>query len=247
MEDLAIEVKNLSKSFKISSKGVKKITPFSNNRYKVLDDVSFFVKKGEVLGIIGPNGSGKTTLLRIISGVYKPDTGNVILHGHLSPLLQIGSGFRSEFTAKDNIILNGMLFGFSKSFMEKKVDTIIQYAELEKFSNLRIKHYSSGMRSRLAFSIAMQINPDILLVDEILSVGDKAFKKKSFQTFTSFKQKNKTVLMVTHSIGNLSICDRVLLLHNGKVIIIGSPNEVIKKYDELTTSKENTKNKEKNL
>ncbi len=242
MEDLAIEVKNLSKSFKISGKGIKKITSSSNNRLKVLDDVSFFVKKGEVLGIIGPNGSGKTTLLRIISGVYKPDTGNVTLHGRLSPLLQIGTGFRSEFTAKDNIILNGMLLGFSKSAMEKKIDGIIQYAELEKFSNMRIKHYSSGMKSRLAFSIAMQINPDILLVDEILSVGDKAFKEKSFQTFASFKKENKTILMTTHSLGKLSFCDRVLLLIKGKAVMIGPPNEVIKKYNDLTTSKENAKN-----
>ena len=243
MEDLAIEVKNLSKSFKFPSNGKNKITFFSNYRLKVLDDISFSVKKGEVLGIIGPNGSGKTTLLRIISGVYKPDKGSVILHGHLSPLLQIGAGFRSEFTAKDNIILNGMLLGFPKSVMEKKVDSIIQYAELEKFSNLRIKHYSSGMRSRLAFSTAMQINPDILLVDEIFSVGDRAFKKKSFETFSSFKKKNKTIMMATHSLGNLSFCDRALLLHKGKMIIIGPPDEVIKKYDELSSSKSsNSKN-----
>ena len=243
MEDLAIEVKNLSKSFKIPGEGIKKIIRSSNNRLKVLEDISFSVKKGEVLGIIGPNGSGKTTLLRIISGVYKPDTGNVILQGHLSPLLQIGAGFRSEFTAKDNIISNGMLLGFPKSVMEKKVDSIIQYAELEKFSNLRVKHYSSGMRSRLAFAVAMQINPDILLVDEIFAVGDRAFKKKSFETFSSFKKENKTIIMATHNLGNLSFCDRALLLHKGKVIIIGHPDEVIKKYEELSSSKSsNSKN-----
>ena len=243
MEDLAIEVKNLSKSFKIPGEGIKKIIRSSNNRLKVLEDISFSVKKGEVLGIIGPNGSGKTTLLRIISGVYKPDKGSVILHGHLSPLLQIGAGFRSEFTAKDNIISNGMLLGFPKSVMEKKVDSIIQYAELEKFSNLRVKHYSSGMRSRLAFAVAMQINPDILLVDEIFAVGDRAFKKKSFETFSSFKKENKTIIMATHNLGNLSFCDRALLLHKGKVIIIGHPDEVIKKYEELSSSKSsNSKN-----
>ena len=246
MEALAIDIKNLSKSFKIPGKGIKKIISSSNNYLKVLDNISFSVKKGEVFGIIGPNGSGKTTLLRIISGVYKPNAGNVKLHGHLSPLLQIGTGFRNEFTAIDNIVSNGMLLGFSKSVMEKKIDSIIQYAELEEFANLRIKHYSSGMRARLAFATAMQINPDILLVDEILSVGDKAFKEKSFRTFTSFKKENKTILMTTHSLGNLSFCDRVLLLNKGKVIMIGLPNEVIKKYNDISISKKNnSKNQEK--
>ena len=246
MDALAIDVKNLSKSFKIPGKGIKKITSSSNNYLKVLDNISFSVKKGEVFGIIGPNGSGKTTLLRIISGVYKPNAGNVKLHGHLSPLLQIGAGFRNEFTAKDNIVSNGMLLGFSKSVMEKKIDSIIQYAELEEFVDLRIKHYSSGMRARLAFATAMQINPDILLVDEVLSVGDKAFKEKSFKTFTSFKNENKTILMTTHSLGNLSFCDRAMLMQKGKVIMIGLPNEVIKKYNDIISSKKNnSKNQEK--
>ena len=237
MEDYAVEIKNLSKSFKISKKGGKII--LSSTRLRVLDDISFSVKKGEVFGIIGNNGSGKTTLLRIISGVYKPDTGNVKINGRLSPLMQIGAGFQMEFNARDNIILNGMLLGMTKSVIEKKVDDIIQFAELEEFSDLRIKHYSSGMRARLAFATAMQINPDILLVDEILSVGDKAFKEKCFQTFASFKKQNKTILIVTHSLGNLSrFCDRVMLIHYGKVIMIGTPNEVIKKYDDLIGSKD---------
>jgi len=247
VEDFAVEIKNLSKSFKISKKGIKKIGRSSNNRLKVLDDISFFVKKGEVLGIIGANGSGKTTLLRLISGVYKPDTGSVVINGHLSPLMQIGAGFQGEFNARENIILNGMLLGLPKSVIEKKVDSIIQYAELEEFYNLRIKHYSTGMRARLAFATAMQINPDILLVDEILSVGDKAFREKSYQTFTSFKKQNKTILIATHNLGTLSsFCDRVLLIHNHKVAMIGLPNEVIKKYNDIIISKDNhSKNQEK--
>ena len=235
MEDLAIEVKNLSKSFKISNKGGKSILAFSNYRLKALEDISFTVKKGEVFGIIGPNGSGKTTLLRIISGVYKPETGNVTINGNLSPLMQIGAGFQGEYNARENIILNGMLLGLPKSVIENKVDDIMRYAELEEFSNLRIKHYSSGMRARLAFATAMEINPDIVLVDEILAVGDKAFREKSYQTFKSFKKRNKTILIVTHSIGNLSFCDRVMLIHGGKLIMIGNPEEVIKKYNDMST------------
>jgi ABC-type polysaccharide/polyol phosphate transport system ATPase subunit len=243
MQELAIEVKNLSKSFKISRKGLGRFTPLSNNRFMALNDISFSVKKGEVLGIIGPNGSGKTTLLRTICGVYKPDSGTVILHGHLSPLLQIGSGFQSEFSAKDNIILNGMLLGFPKSIIENKVDSIIKYAELEEFTNLKIKHYSSGMRSRLAFSISMQMNPDILLVDEIFSVGDREFKKKSFETFSLFKKENKTILMATHSLRNLSFCDKALLINKGKIFAFGTPDEVTKKYDDLIASKTNNTKK----
>ena len=239
MEDLAIEVKNLSKSFKFSNKGGNSILSFSNYRLKALEDISFTVKKGEVFGIIGPNGSGKTTLLRIISGVYKPETGNVIINGNLSPLMQIGAGFQGEYNARENIILNGMLLGLPKSVIENKVDDIMRYAELEEFSNLRIKHYSSGMRARLAFATAMEINPDIVLVDEILAVGDKAFREKSYQTFKSFKKKNKTILIVTHNIGNLSFCDRVMLIHRGKLIMIGNPKEVIKKYNDMSTSKDN--------
>ena len=237
MDDLAIEVKNLSKSFKISKNGIKKIIPSSNNRMKVIDDISFSVKKGEAFGIIGPNGSGKTTLLRIISGVYKPEKGSVMINGHLSPLMQIGAGFQGEYNARENIILNGMLLGLQKSEIEKKVNDIIKYAELEEFSNLRIKHYSAGMRARLAFATAMQINPDILLVDEILAVGDKSFREKSFQTFTSFKKQNKTILIVSHNLGSLNFCDRILLMYGGKVIMIGNPKETIKKYNDFTTSK----------
>ena len=235
MNDFAIKVQHVSKVFSISKKRIfKQISKSKSDSLKVLDDISFDVKKGEILGIIGTNGSGKTTLLRIISGVYKPDTGNVKIYGRLSPLMQIGAGFQQEFTARDNIIANGMLLGLSKSDIEKKVSGVIQYAGLEKFTNLRIKHYSSGMRARLAFATAMQVNPDILLVDEILSVGDKNFKEKSYQTFTSFKKQNKSILFATHNLGNLpNFCDRVLLIDKGKIIMIGEPEEVIKKYKEI--------------
>lgn len=234
MDKISIKVENVSKFFNFSKKRIFNNRFSSANSFQVLDNISFEVKKGEVLGIIGKNGSGKTTLLRIICGVYKPNSGSIEIQGRLSPLMQIGAGFQAEFTAKDNIISNGMLMGLSKNEIEQKIENIIQYAELEKFTDLRIKHYSSGMRSRLAFATAMQINPDILLVDEILSVGDKNFKEKSYKTFTSFKKENKTILFATHNLGNLpSFCDKVLLLDKGKVRMIGDPQEAIKKYKEI--------------
>jgi len=237
LEDVAINLHNVSKTFKISDK-IDLLGLFlkrnEKKSFKALHDISFSIKKGEVLGIIGANGSGKTTLLRIIAGIYKPDQGHVEVKGRLSPLMQIGAGFQRELRAKENIIINGMLLGLSKSQIEKKIDSIMEYADLNKFSNLKLKHYSTGMRARLAFSTAMQVDPDILMVDEIISVGDKNFKDKSYETFLSFKKKNKTILMATHNLGNLSqICDRLLLLDKGKKVMIGLPEKVLKKYREI--------------
>ena len=202
-----------------------------------LDDISFQVKKGEFLSIIGLNGSGKTTLLRIIAGVYQPNSGSVIISGRLSPLLQLGAGFQHDLNARDNIIMNGMLLGFSKSYIEAKVEKILNYAELEKFSNLPLKHFSSGMRARLAFSTAMQVDPEILLVDEILSVGDKDFRKKSYETFFSYKKNKKTIIHATHNLEKIpELSDRVLLIHKGKIVMLGEPELVIKKYHEVRSS-----------
>jgi len=240
MEDLAVVVENVSKTFKIDKpKGFSNIVKNSlnlNSRKTILslDNISFTVPKGEILSIIGPNGSGKTTLLRTIAGVYKPSHGSVKVNGTLSPLMQLGAGFQSELNAYENIIINGMLLGLSKKSMQEKVSNIIQFAELEKFSNLKLKHFSTGMRARLAFSIAMQIDPDVLLVDEILSVGDRNFRQKSYEVFLNFKKKNKTILHSTHNLDNLSeFSDRILLLDKGKMILIGKPDEVIEKYKTL--------------
>ena len=238
--DIAITLKNVSKTFKIDQrKGVSKILDNQKNNGKTknfmaLENISFEVKKGEVLGVIGLNGSGKTTLLRIIAGVYKPDGGSVKVNGKLSPLLQLGAGFQVDLNARENIIMNGMLLGFSKSEMKDKVDKIIQFAELEKFSNLSLKHFSSGMRARLGFAIAIQVNPEILLLDEILAVGDRIFKEKSYETILSFKKNSKTILHATHNLDKLSeLSDRVLLLHKGKNVILDEPEIVLKKYKEL--------------
>lgn len=236
MEDIVIQVKNVSKIFKLDKP--LELSNQSNSgqqkTLKALDDISFNVTKGEVLGIIGLNGSGKTTLLRIIAGVYKPNSGSVKMKGRLSPLLQLGTGFQGDLDARENIIMNGMLLGISKSEIKKKVNHIIQYAELERFVNMKLKYYSAGMRARLAFATAMQINPDILLVDEVLAVGDENFQKKSYETFLSFTKSKKTILHATHNLGKLSkFSDRILLLHKGKIVMLGKPDEVIKKYSEL--------------
>jgi len=241
LNDIAIKINNLSKTFKIDKpRGFlsvikSKLQSKKSKNFLVLDNISFTVKKGEILSVIGLNGSGKTTLLRMIAGVYKPDSGSVQIDGKMSQLMQLGTGFQPELDAEDNIILNGMLLGISKSKMIESVPRIIQYAELEKFSHLNLKYYSSGMRSRLAFSIAMEIDPDILLVDEILSVGDKNFQNKSYEKFLSYKQNNKTILHATHNLSKLTkFSDRVLLLNKGKMVTIGSPAEVIEKYQQIT-------------
>jgi len=243
MDNNSLEVNNVSKSFKLDTKqGIWKLIKKTTNSKQqksilALDSISFTVPKGEVLSIIGLNGSGKSTLLRTIAGVYKPDSGYVKVNGSLSPLMQLGAGFQLELNASENIVMNGMLLGISKSDIEDKVENILEFAELERFSNMKLKHYSSGMKSRLAFATAIQIDPDILLVDEILAVGDKDFQKKSYESFLSFKNKNKTILHATHSLQRIpDFSDRVLLLDKGKNVMIGKPDEVIKKYMEIKSS-----------
>lgn len=240
MDELAVVVKNVSKRFDINkSTGLNHLFTKSKNLQQsneilALDDVSFSVNRGEILGIIGANGSGKTTLLRVIAGIYTPDYGTIKVNGKLSPLMQLGAGFRQELEAKDNIIINGMLYGIPKNEIENNVNKIIQYAELENFQNLKLRHYSSGMKMRLAFAIAMQIDPDILLADEIMAVGDKKFKEKSFETFLSLKNNKKTIIVTTHNMNILSeICDRALLIHKGKLQFLGKVDETINHYKNL--------------
>ncbi len=239
MENPAVVVNKISKTFKIEKPSVisKLFQKKSNHQLKTLtalDDVSFTVQKGEILGIIGLNGSGKTTLLRVIAGVYKPDSGSIQLNGSLSSLMQLGAGFQGDLDSRENIIMDGMLLGLTKSEIQPKVDSILKYAELEKFSSMKLRHYSSGMRARLAFATSMQIDPDILLLDEIHAVGDKNFRKKSLDTFLSLKNKNRAIIHTTHSlVGQSEFSDRLLLLHQGKMVMIGKPEEVIEIYNEI--------------
>jgi len=239
LNQIAITVKNVTKNFKIIKRSVFQIVyNLHSNQHKdsltALDNVSFQVEKGEILGIVGFNGGGKTTLLRVVSGIYSPDSGEVQVNGKLAPLLQIGTGFHNELNANENIMITGMLFGIPKEKIKEKINKIIEFAELEQFFNMKLKHYSSGMKARLGFSTALELDPDILLVDEVLSVGDAAFREKSLKAFLNFKEKGKTILISTHNLAILpKLCDRVLLLHNGKILSIGEPSEVIAKYREL--------------
>jgi len=235
----SVLVENLTKHFKMKKpkgRSEEKGGYISQNIIKSLDQVSFSVDKGEMLGIIGLNGSGKTTLLRTIAGIYRPDSGSVKVNGKMAPILHIGTGFHHELDARENIIMNGLLLGMTKNEIQQKVDQILEFSELQDFSEMKLKHYSAGMRARLAFSTALEVNPDILLVDEVLAVGDMAFRQKSAEKFLSFKKNGKTILYTTHDLTSISeLSDRVLLIHRGKVVKIGKPNEVIQKYKEIVS------------
>jgi len=242
MPDYAISLENVSKIFQLN-KGqsiFEKLRDKQQNfkspaKLIALDHLTFKVSKGEILAIIGLNGGGKTTLLRIISGIYQPDSGSVKVNGKLAPLLHVGIGFQQELAASENIINYGLLLGMSKSEIVEKINHIIEFAELEKFSRMKLKHYSSGMRMRLAFSTVLQTNPEIILLDEVLAVGDKYFREKSYEAFKSFKEKGKTIVYATHNLGKVKeFSDRIILLHQGRIISIGEPSQVLKEYHELT-------------
>lgn len=236
----SIEIKNVKKTFNVkkpySLNSIFNSNSLQSRRLVALNDISFTVSKGEMIGIIGSNGSGKTTLLRTIAGIYIPDSGEVNVRGKLAPLLQIGTGFHEEQIAKENIMMYGMLLGLSKNEILGKIEKVIDFAELKGFENMKFKNYSAGMKARLGFSTALEIEPDILLVDEILAVGDISFRKKSFDAFLKFKDANKTILYTTHNINILpKLCDRVILLNKGIMVMMGKPDEVIEKYKEIMT------------
>ncbi len=196
-----------------------------------LTDVSFSVKRGEVVGIIGRNGAGKSTLLKVISGIYKPTAGELKLHGNVVPMLELGSGFDPELTGYENIFLNGAILGYPKDYLKSKMPDIIAFSELGNFINMPLKTYSSGMMMRLAFSIATLVDPEILIVDEILSVGDEFFQKKSFARMQEMMDGGTTVLFVSHSLEQVcKICERVVWLEGGCVREIGSTIEVCSRY-----------------
>lgn len=231
METNVIIIKNISKKFFVKNYNSSE----NSNVLVALNNVSFSIPKGKTIGIIGSNGSGKTTLLRVISGIYPPDHGTIEITGKIAPLLQIGTGFNGELDARENITIYGLLLGFTKTEISEKIKPIIEFAELEKFTAMKLKYYSTGMRVRLAFSTALQVNPDILLVDEVLSVGDMSFQKKSLEAFLSFKNENKTILFTSHNMQMISkICDHVLLLNNGELLMEGKPDEVIRQFKELS-------------
>lgn len=243
MNENIIEFQNVSKKFQIFNEKYDSIfekifSRFAKSRsssvLNVLNDVSFEVKKGEMFGIVGKNGAGKTTILRLIAKILKPNSGKIISHGSVIPLIQLGLGFHPDLTTRENIVLYGLVLGIPKKTILEKTDEILKFAELEYFSDTKIKNFSSGMYARLAFSIALQINPDIILVDDVLAVGDISFQKKSFEAFMEFRKKGKTILYVSHDLNNVAkLCDRAMLLNDGNIELIGEPKEVIESYEKL--------------
>lgn len=243
--DIALEVKHVSKSFRLpteQSNGIKQA--FINwtkgvKGYKeqhVLDDISFTVEKGDFFGIVGRNGSGKSTLLKLISQIYTPDKGKITVNGKLVPFIELGVGFNPELTGRENIYLNGALLGFSNDEMSEMYDEIVEFAELEEFMDQKLKNYSSGMQVRLAFSIAIKAQGDILVLDEVLAVGDEAFQRKCFNYFAQLKKEKKTVILVTHSMESAQrFCNRALLIDKGHDLVFGNPAEIAQIYREINS------------
>lgn len=199
-----------------------------------LTDVNFEVKKGEVIGFVGSNGAGKSTLLKIVAGVMKPTKGNVEIYGNICPMIELGAGFDPDLTARENIYLNGAVLGYSREFIDKKFDEIVEFSELIDFLDVPVRNFSSGMVARLAFSIATVVEPEILIVDEILSVGDMAFQQKSEEKMRSMINGGTTVLYVSHSIDSIkSLCDRVIWLDHGHIKMIGKTEDVCNEYEKM--------------
>ena len=238
---VAIEVDGVSKMFRIPHERRTFfreyfVHPFRRvlyERNEALKDVSFSVDSGEFFGVIGPNGSGKSTLLRLLAGIYVPDSGIIRVSGLLSPFIELGVGFNPDLNARDNIRINATLAGLTGQQLEERFDEILAFAELERFVDQKLKNYSSGMLVRLAYSIAIQIPFDVLLLDEVLAVGDEAFQEKCFATFERFKDEGKTIVFVTHSLDLVEqFCDRALLLESGIARALGRPSDVINVYRE---------------
>ncbi len=235
-----IEVKDVSMCFRMSRDRVQSLKEYlvmlvkGKLKYKdfwALKNVSFSVRPGEVLGIVGRNGAGKSTILKIISGILKPTEGSVSVRGNIVPMLELGSGFDYDLTGRENIYLNGAILGYSKKFLDERYEEIVQFSELGEFIEMPIRNYSSGMMMRLAFSVATVVNPEILIVDEILAVGDEAFQRKSRRRMLELMSGGTTVLFVSHDLDQIrQMCDRVVWLDHGQVKMIGKTKEVCDAY-----------------
>ncbi|MBQ9071772.1 MAG: ABC transporter ATP-binding protein [Bacilli bacterium] len=226
--DLGVEASSFKQQFIDLLSGKRKK---DKKDFLALNDVSFDIKQGEVIGIIGSNGAGKSTLLKVVSGVMKPTKGKVVVNGAISPMIELGAGFDYELTARENIYLNGAILGYSKKFIDDKFEEIVEFSELRGFLDAPVRNFSSGMVAKLAFSIATVVDPEILIVDEILSVGDLKFQEKSKQKMMSMIKGGTTVLYVSHSLDSIrDLCDRVIWLEHGQIIEIGKTKEICDKY-----------------
>jgi ABC-type polysaccharide/polyol phosphate transport system ATPase subunit len=240
---LAIEVQGVEKTFRLPHEQrttVKEyfLHPFHRTTYErqeALRSVTFDIPEGEFFGIVGPNGSGKSTLLKVLAGIYHQDSGTVRTNGVLSPFIELGVGFNPELTARDNILINGTLLGLTRRQIRERFDDIIGFSELERFVDQKLKNFSSGMHVRLAYSIAIQVDFDILLLDEVLAVGDQAFQERCIETLTEIRREGKTIVFVSHDLGAIRAhCDRALLLIDGFAVEIGAPAVVLDRYDQIT-------------
>jgi ABC-2 type transport system ATP-binding protein len=252
--ETAVAVKNVSKSFRLPHQRASSfkeliVNPLSilggnHNNAEIqwaLKSIDFEVKKGEFFGIVGRNGSGKSTLLKILAGIYQPTKGTVKTHGKLVPFIELGVGFNGELTGRENVYMNGALLGFSRKEIEKKYNDIVDFAEIERFMDQKLKNYSSGMQVRLAFSVATKLaESDILLIDEVLAVGDADFQRKCFTYFKSIKKQGKTVVFVSHDMGAIrEYCDRAILIDKSEIVALGSSDQVATKYSRLFLDKSN--------
>jgi homopolymeric O-antigen transport system ATP-binding protein len=200
-------------------------------RFRALDDVSLSVGPGEALGVIGHNGSGKTTLLRLLAGVIEPTTGRIVVNGRVTTLIDLGAGFNPDLSGEENVFLAGALYGFSRAHMRSRLDRIVAFAELERFIQVPVKNYSAGMSARLGFSLATDIDPDILLVDEVLAVGDQSFQDKCLDRMNAFRRDGKTIVLVSHDLDTIrEFCDRAVLLEHGRIVREGAPGDVVGAY-----------------
>jgi len=236
---VAIRVTDLHKSFRIPTHRVdslkeRVVRPFSARDFRelhALKGISFDVQRGEFFGIVGRNGSGKSTLLKLLASIYRADSGTIQMAGRLAPFIELGVGFNSELTARENIVLNGVMMGLTPQETRNRLDAVVEFAELEEFVDLKLKNYSSGMLVRLAFSLMLEVDADILLIDEVLAVGDAAFQQKCADAFHSMKAAGKTIVLVTHDMGSVeSYCHRAMLISDGNITHVGEPDEVGRQY-----------------
>jgi ABC-type polysaccharide/polyol phosphate transport system ATPase subunit len=242
---VVVRVENVTQRFRVIherpdtlrelfSKFLRKGVSYHN--LDAVKDLSLEVPRGQMLGLIGRNGSGKSTLLKIVAGVYRPTSGRVHVEGSIAPLIELGAGFHHELTGRENILLNGLLMGYSKEEMKEREQSIIDFAEIGDFIDAPIKQYSSGMHTRLAFAVATEVDPQVLILDEILAVGDAAFQEKCFARIQDFRKSGKTILFVSHSMDPvIQYCDRAILLEKGSIVADGDPAEVAEFYQNLVT------------
>ncbi|MCR5628200.1 ABC transporter ATP-binding protein [Eubacterium sp.] len=244
MSKVAVKVDHVTMRFNLSKEKVDNLKEYAikfvkgqlhYNEFQALKDVSFTVNKGDRLGILGLNGAGKSTILKVIAGVYKPSEGHVERHGKMAPMIELGAGFDPQYTGRENIFLYGSVLGFSREFLEEKYDEILEFSELKEFIDVPLKNYSSGMKARLGFAIATIVEPEILILDEVLSVGDAKFRRKCEKKMQGMFDKGVTVLFVSHSIEQVkNLCNKAILLDHGRLIAQGDIEEVAAVYEAMT-------------